>query len=67
VPDINTGTIVGISCAILVLLFAIQPFGITRLGSAFAPIVILWLVFNASFGIYVCGPNPVFWDAMLTP
>lgn len=52
-PDIETGTIVGISCAILVVLFAIQPFGITKLGTTFAPIVVLWLLFNFTFGIYV--------------
>lgn len=52
VPDISTGTIIGVSCAILILLFLAQPLGITKLGSAFAPIVIIWLLFNASFGIY---------------
>ncbi|RPA99388.1 potassium uptake protein [Choiromyces venosus 120613-1] len=51
-PDITTGKIVGISCSILVLLFLVQPLGITKLGSTFAPIVILWLSFNAGFGIY---------------
>ncbi|KAK6357735.1 hypothetical protein TWF718_002043 [Orbilia javanica] len=51
-PDFSTGTIVGVSCAILVLLFAIQPFGVTKLTVAFSPIVILWLLFNAVFGIY---------------
>lgn len=55
-PSIRTDTIVGISCAILVVLYAIQPLGITKLGSTFAPIVVLWLVFNFSFGIYVSGP-----------
>ncbi|KAI1083043.1 potassium transporter [Whalleya microplaca] len=51
-PDISSSTIVGASCGILVLLFVIQPLGITKLASAFAPIVILWLAFNAGFGIY---------------
>lgn len=40
------------SCAILVLLFLFQPFGVTKLASSFAPIVIVWLLFNAVFGIY---------------
>lgn len=50
--DISSATIVGTSCGILVVLFAIQPFGTTKLASAFAPIVILWLGLNAGFGIY---------------
>jgi K+ transporter len=52
-PNIGSPTIVGVSCASLVLLFMVQPVGIQKLASCFAPIVILWLLFNASFGIYV--------------
>lgn len=51
-PSISTSTIVGVTCTILVLLFAIQPFGTTRLASSFAPIVIVWLLFNMCCGIY---------------
>ncbi|OLN93258.1 Potassium transporter 5 [Colletotrichum chlorophyti] len=51
-PDINTSTIVGTTCGILVLLFLIQPLGTTKLASSFAPIVIIWLGFNGAFGIY---------------
>ncbi|CZT03000.1 probable HAK-1 potassium transporter [Rhynchosporium graminicola] len=51
-PDIEKSTIVGTTCGILVLLFLIQPFGTAKLASAFAPIVIVWLGFNAGFGIY---------------
>lgn len=51
-PDISTATIVGTSCGILVLLFLIQPLGTSKLATSFAPIVILWLSFNAGFGIY---------------
>ncbi|KAI1090678.1 potassium transporter [Rostrohypoxylon terebratum] len=51
-PNIDSPTIVGTSCGILVLLFLIQPLGTTRLATVFAPIVILWLGFNAGFGIY---------------
>ncbi|KAI5800827.1 potassium transporter-domain-containing protein [Pyronema domesticum] len=50
--SISRSTIVGVSCTILVILFLLQPLGIHRLGSAFAPIVIVWLTFNMSFGIY---------------
>jgi KUP system potassium uptake protein len=46
-------TVVGVSCAILVLLFAVQPLGITKISAAWAPIVIIWLLFNFCFGVYV--------------
>ncbi|KAL9600862.1 MAG: hypothetical protein Q9219_002904 [cf. Caloplaca sp. 3 TL-2023] len=49
---ITTATIVGTSCAILVLLFLIQPFGTSKIGTTFAPVVILWLGLNNIFGIY---------------
>ncbi len=52
-PDISKSTIVGTSCAILILLFLIQPLGTSKIGSLFAPIVIIWLTFNLAFGIYV--------------
>ena len=52
-PDITVSEIVGISCAILIVLYLVQPFGTTKLGSSFAPIVIVWLTFNLTFGIYV--------------
>jgi KUP system potassium uptake protein len=51
-PDISNSTVVGTSCGILILLFAIQPFGTAKLASTFAPIVLIWLSFNAGFGIY---------------
>ena len=57
-PNITSATIVGTSCAILILLFLIQPFGTSKIGSIFAPIVIIWLFFNMSFGIY----NLVYFD-----
>ena len=51
-PNISKGTIIGVTDAILVVLFLVQPFGITKITVAFAPIVIIWLAFNAVFGIY---------------
>ncbi|KAI1128425.1 potassium uptake protein [Nemania abortiva] len=51
-PNITSSTIVGTSSGILIVLFALQPLGLTKLASTFAPIVIVWLGFNASFGIY---------------
>lgn len=51
-PDLSVSVIVGISCAILVLLFLIQPLGTTKLGTSFAPIVTIWLLLNMVSGIY---------------
>ena len=51
-PSLGTAPIVGISCAILVVLFLIQPFGTSRLGTTFAPIVTVWFLFNFCAGIY---------------
>ncbi|KIW98930.1 potassium uptake protein [Cladophialophora bantiana CBS 173.52] len=51
-PTISQSTVIGSSCAILVVLFLVQPFGVTKLANTFAPIVIIWLLFNAVFGVY---------------
>ncbi|KAH7034780.1 potassium transporter-domain-containing protein [Microdochium trichocladiopsis] len=51
-PNITDPTIVGTTCGILIALFVIQPLGTTKLANTFAPIVILWLAFNAGFGVY---------------
>lgn len=50
--DLGTSEVVGISCAILIVLFAVQPFGTSRLGTSFAPVVVVWLLFNLCSGIY---------------
>ena len=64
-PDITSATIIGTSCAIIVLLFLIQPFGTTKIASSFAPIVMIWLLFNLAFGIYV-SPSSKLDRCMLT-
>ncbi|KAH6609144.1 hypothetical protein Trco_002490 [Trichoderma cornu-damae] len=51
-PDLSVSAIVGITSAILVVLFLIQPFGTAKLGTSFAPIVTIWLLFNMVAGIY---------------
>jgi len=51
-PDISSATVVGTTCAILILLFLAQPFGTEKLAVTFAPVIIIWLGFNAGFGIY---------------
>ncbi|KFZ23255.1 hypothetical protein V502_02266 [Pseudogymnoascus sp. VKM F-4520 (FW-2644)] len=38
-PNISSATIVRVSCAIIVVLFAVQPFGTSKIATSFAPIV----------------------------
>lgn len=52
VPSINLSAQVGISVAILILIFAMQPLGTSKIGYLFAPIVATWLVLNLALGIY---------------
>lgn len=51
-PNITNSVVVGVTAAILILLFVIQPLGTSRLASVFAPVIIIFLSFNAGFGIY---------------
>ncbi|KAJ6102681.1 hypothetical protein N7486_005108 [Penicillium sp. IBT 16267x] len=60
-PNLDNSVVIGISCGILVLIFLVQPFGIHRIASTFAPIVIVWMFFNLTFGIY----NLVTYDASI--
>lgn len=68
------GSIVGIALGIICVLFLIQRFGTRVVGSAFSPVILLWLLFNAMIGIYnlhtygagvfrAFGPN--YWFAYL--
>jgi KUP system potassium uptake protein len=49
---ITKSTIIGVTCAILILLFLLQPFGINRISVVFSPIVMIWLTLNSTFGMY---------------
>ena len=49
---LSQNAVVGITCGILVALFMMQRFGTARVGAAFAPIVIAWMLANAAIGIY---------------
>lgn len=51
-PDLGKPAVTGIACCILALFFLVQPFGTSKLGTAFAPIVTVWLLFNLGSGIY---------------
>ncbi|EXM14057.1 hypothetical protein V3481_012256 [Fusarium oxysporum f. sp. vasinfectum] len=51
-PELGRPAIVGVTCSILVLLFLLQPLGTSKIGTFFAPIVLIWLLFNLGVGIY---------------
>lgn len=51
-PDITSGTVIGVTCAILVLLFLMQPLGTSKIAHTFAPVVVVWLLFNFAYGVY---------------
>ncbi|GAA6004079.1 hypothetical protein JCM10207_002415 [Rhodosporidiobolus poonsookiae] len=55
--------IVGISCAILVLLFVAQALGTKRIGGAFSPIIAVWLLVNAVGGAINIAKHPAIFRA----
>ncbi len=52
VDDLHRDVVIGVSCAILVLLFTFQYKGTRAISIAFSPIVILWLLANTAIGIW---------------
>ncbi|PIA51633.1 hypothetical protein AQUCO_01100472v1 [Aquilegia coerulea] len=50
--SLNQDAIVGISVAILILLFSVQRFGTDKVGYSFAPIIFLWFSFISGIGLY---------------
>jgi hypothetical protein len=51
-PDIPQPTIIGISIAVLVVLFSVQRYGTGKVSAVFAPVITVWLLFNSAIGIY---------------
>ncbi|GLJ23160.1 hypothetical protein SUGI_0437300 [Cryptomeria japonica] len=49
---LDQSAVVGISAAILLLLFALQRFGTGKVSFLFSPVMILWFVSNTLIGIY---------------
>ncbi|KAK3015218.1 hypothetical protein RJ639_006856 [Escallonia herrerae] len=43
---------VGVSIAILVVLFSVQRFGTDKVGYSFAPVIVLWFIFISGIGLY---------------
>jgi KUP system potassium uptake protein len=50
--------VVPITIVMLVLLFAVQPYGTGRVGAVFGPILALWFVVIAVLGIHSLAENP---------
>ena len=50
--------VVPISLVILTGLFAFQRFGTAKVGKAFGPVMIVWFIVLASFGLYNIAQNP---------
>ncbi|WP_235578523.1 potassium transporter Kup [Pseudoxanthomonas sp. Root65] len=50
--------VVPISLVILTGLFAFQRFGTAKVGKAFGPVMIVWFIVLASFGLYNIAHNP---------
>lgn len=42
----------GLSCAVLVLIFVFQRLGTSKIGFSYAPILLLWFTCNAAVGCY---------------
>ncbi|PRQ39739.1 putative potassium transporter [Rosa chinensis] len=52
IKSLDQRAVVGISIAILILLFAVQQFGTDKVGFTFAPIILLWFLFLTGIGLY---------------
>ncbi|MED6106419.1 Potassium transporter 5 [Stylosanthes scabra] len=50
--SVVSGAVVGISIAILIILFSVQRYGTDKVGSAFAPMILVWFSFIAGIGLY---------------
>lgn len=44
--------VVGITVAILVVLFSLQRFGTDKVGVLFAPVILIWFIFIGGIGLY---------------
>lgn len=44
--------VVGISIAILIILFSVQRFGTDKVGYSFAPVIVLWFSCIGGIGLY---------------
>ncbi|XP_010450206.1 PREDICTED: potassium transporter 5-like [Camelina sativa] len=52
IKSLGQNTVVGVSVAILILLFAFQRFGTDKVGFSFAPIILVWFTFLTGIGLF---------------
>jgi K+ transporter len=49
---LSQDAVIGLTCAILVVLFMVQSYGTQRIGVMFAPVVLLWFLSNVLVAMY---------------
>ncbi|XVE50000.1 hypothetical protein DITRI_Ditri01bG0127000 [Diplodiscus trichospermus] len=52
ISSLGKDAVVGISVAILIILFTVQRFGTDKVGYSFAPIICLWFALLSGIGLY---------------
>ncbi|KAI9401020.1 hypothetical protein POPTR_001G069650v4 [Populus trichocarpa] len=52
IKSLGKDAVVGISIAILIVLFSVQRLGTDKVGFAFAPVILLWFSFITGIGLY---------------
>ncbi|CAA3005334.1 potassium transporter 2 [Olea europaea subsp. europaea] len=63
--DHHQYAVIPITCFILVCLFALQHYGTHRIGSCFAPVVLIWLLCISTLGLYnIFHWNPHVYQAL---
>lgn len=50
--SLGQNAVVGITVAILVVLFSLQRFGTDKVGVLFAPVILIWFIFIGGIGLY---------------
>eukprot|EP00871_Galdieria_phlegrea_P005797 jgi/Galph1/704/GphlegSOOS_G5531.1 len=63
-PSVSTATIVGVSIAVLFLIFAFQSFGSGKIGLSYGPIMLVWFSVQAALGIYNITKFPAVFKAI---
>jgi KUP system potassium uptake protein len=58
------GWVLGIVCCILLLLFAFQRRGSTKIGMVFGPVILVWFIVIAGLGVVQLLDNPVVLQAV---
>ncbi|XP_059448545.1 potassium transporter 5-like [Corylus avellana] len=52
INSLGKNAVVGVSVAILIVLFSVQRFGTDKVGFSFAPIIFVWFLFIGGIGLY---------------